>query len=161
MTNRTPLGCHHGFASQPIRERAGEQRRKHGAQQHGGDDERKLSCIQPGGGFEIRQRAGDDANVHAVKQSAQSGDQQEKTVVSRLCRVKIPVHVLIASAVLILAVAGAPSQTVAWIFGCADLFSATERIWPGWLCGGAPPSGSNSPPAPGGRRRRKTGDVGS
>jgi len=41
----------------------------------------------------------------------------------------IRVHVFVATAVLISAVAGAPSRKVARIFGCVDLFSATESIF--------------------------------
>ena len=75
---------HHFFSPQPIRQQAGEQSGNDAAEQNRGDDERQLPGAQTGRGFKIRQRAGNDAHVHAVKQPAQSGDEQEKSIISSL-----------------------------------------------------------------------------
>ena len=75
---------HQGLAAHPVGEQAGEQRGDHAAQQHGGHNERKLAGVQAGGGLQIGQRAGDDADIDAVKQAAQAGDEQEEAVVAGL-----------------------------------------------------------------------------
>ena len=48
------------------------------AQQHGRNNERKLLSVEPRGGFQVRQRPGDDAHVDPVQQAAQSRDEQQK-----------------------------------------------------------------------------------
>ena len=44
------------------------------------------SCllVQSGSRFQVRQRAGNDPDIDAVKQSAQPGDEQKETIVTRL-----------------------------------------------------------------------------
>ncbi len=54
--------------------------------QDGGDDERQLLRIQAGSCLQIGQSSCDDADVHAVEQTAQAGDEQQETpIADRLC----------------------------------------------------------------------------
>jgi hypothetical protein len=59
------------------------------AQKNGGDNQRSLAGCEYMPGvlervLEIRQRAGNDPNIHAKKQSAQAGHEQQKAVVAGL-----------------------------------------------------------------------------
>ena len=81
-TNSTPLSIISGFRPIQIGQRAGEQGGDHAAEEHGGDDDGKLARIQARRCLEIRQSARDDADIHAVEQSAESRDQQEEAVVA-------------------------------------------------------------------------------
>ena len=75
---------HHGFAAQKIRQRPGKQGGNHAPEQNSGDDERKLTGIQAGRGFQIRQGTRNDADIHPEKQPAQARHQEQKTVIARL-----------------------------------------------------------------------------
>ena len=72
---------HQGLAAQPV----GQQPRKQGgedaAQQHGRDNDRELAGVQARGGFQVRQRATDDADIHPIQQPAQSRNQQKQAVI--------------------------------------------------------------------------------
>ena len=73
---------HERLAAHPVGEHAGEERGEDAAQQHGGDDDGELSGGESGGGFQIRERAADDAHVDAVEQTAEAGNREEKGVVA-------------------------------------------------------------------------------
>ena len=51
---------------------------------HRGDHDGKLAGVQAGGRLQIRQRSGDDADVHAIEQAAQAGHDQKKAVIENL-----------------------------------------------------------------------------
>ncbi len=72
---------HEWLAADPVRDEAGKKSGDHAAQQHRGHDRRELAWGKVRSRLEIRDRAADDAHVHAVEQAAQSRDQQQKQVV--------------------------------------------------------------------------------
>ncbi len=72
---------HQRLAAHPVGEQPGEEGRDHAAEQYGRDDDRKLTSVESGGCLQIGQRAADDADVYAVKQAAQTRDQQEEAIV--------------------------------------------------------------------------------
>ena len=76
-----PAQDHERLASHPVRQQAGEQRREHAAQQHRRHDDRELAGVQFGRGFEVRQRAADDADIDAVEQAAQPCNQKQQAVI--------------------------------------------------------------------------------
>ncbi len=80
---------HQRLASHPVGQQPGYQRGDDAAQQNRGDDDRKLFRIQVRSGFEIRQRAADDADVDAVQQAAEARHQQKKLAIteSLICSV--------------------------------------------------------------------------
>src|SRR5208282_1665793 len=67
-----------------------KQRRNDCAQQNRRDDKRDLLGVQQAAvrqrerRLQIRQRAGNDTHVNAVKQPTQAGDQEKKTIVAGL-----------------------------------------------------------------------------
>ena len=81
-TNNRPLKIIIVLRPKKSASSTGEQGGNHPAQQNSGDDEGELARIQPGGGFQIRQRAGDDAHIHAEQQSAETGDKQQEAIVA-------------------------------------------------------------------------------
>jgi hypothetical protein len=80
-----PAEDHHFLAAHPVGEHAGKERGDGAAQEHGRDDEGQLAGGEAGVGrrLHVRIRAGDDADVDAVEQAAESGDEQEEAVVTR------------------------------------------------------------------------------
>jgi len=72
---------HERLAAEKVGEHAGEQGGDDTAEEDGGNDDGKLARVEAGGGFEIRERATDDADVDAIKQAAESGDKEQKTVI--------------------------------------------------------------------------------
>ncbi|MNI56300.1 hypothetical protein D3C73_1112940 [compost metagenome] len=72
---------HRTATADEVGDHAGEQRGQHAAQQHRGDDETELLAAElpgvAGGGFKVRQGAGDDADVDAVQQAAEAADEQQ------------------------------------------------------------------------------------
>ncbi len=72
---------HRAAPADQIRDGAGEQRRKHAAQQHRRHHEAELLAgempADRGRGLQVRQRAGDDADVDAIEQAAHAGDEQQ------------------------------------------------------------------------------------
>ena len=75
---------HERLASHPIRQQSCEQRRNHATQQHRGNHEGELAGVQARGRFQIRQRAGNDADVYPVEQAAQARHDQKKAVIKNL-----------------------------------------------------------------------------
>jgi hypothetical protein len=73
---------HEGLAADPIREQAGEERGDDATKEHSGDDDGDLTAVEAGSGFEIRERAANDAYVNAVEKTAKSGNDQEEAVVA-------------------------------------------------------------------------------
>ncbi len=72
---------HRAAPSDQIRDGAGEQRRQHAAEQHRRHHEAQLLAgevpADGGGGFQVGQRAGNDADVDAVQQAAHAGNEQQ------------------------------------------------------------------------------------
>ncbi len=73
---------HQGLASQPVGKQPGKQGGEDAAQQHRGNNDRELAGVQAGGGFQVRQRAADDADIHSIEQPAQPRNQQKQAVIS-------------------------------------------------------------------------------
>ena len=73
---------HERLAAHPVGEEAGEERGEDAAEQDGRDDDGELRRVELRGGFEIRQRAADDADIDAVEQAAEAGDEKQEEVVA-------------------------------------------------------------------------------
>ncbi|KAG0758889.1 hypothetical protein G6F22_019521 [Rhizopus arrhizus] len=73
---------HRAAAADQVGDHAGEQRGQHAAQQHRRHDEAELLAAElprvAGGGFEIGQGAGDDADIDAVQQAAEAADEEQE-----------------------------------------------------------------------------------
>ena len=52
------------------------------AQEHSRNHDGELPRVQAGSSFEVRQCAGDDADINAIEQAAKTGYEQQKTIVS-------------------------------------------------------------------------------
>ena len=74
-------GRHQGLTAHPVSQHASEQGGDDAPQQHGRDYDGKLAGVQTGSRLKIRQRAGDDADIHSVEQPAQTRYHQKKAVV--------------------------------------------------------------------------------
>ncbi|MNV28033.1 hypothetical protein D3C71_1192100 [compost metagenome] len=72
---------HRATAADQVGDHPGEQRRQHTAQQHRSDHETQLLAGQVpargGGGLQIGQGTGDDADVDAIEQPAHAADEQQ------------------------------------------------------------------------------------
>ena len=79
---------HEPLAAHPVGQQAGEESGDDAAQEHGRHDDGEFVPIQARGRFQIGKGARDDAHVDAVKQAAESGDNEEKAVVENLLFVK-------------------------------------------------------------------------
>ena len=73
---------HERLASHPIGEYSGEERGEDGAQKHGRDDNGELRGIELGCGFEVGERAADDADIESVEQATEARNQLQDEVVT-------------------------------------------------------------------------------
>ena len=75
---------HQLLAAHQVGQHAGKESRNDAPQQHRRYNEGELAGIQARGRLQVRQRAGNDPNVHSVEQTAQAGDQEQEAVVTGL-----------------------------------------------------------------------------
>ena len=76
-----PARDHHLPAPEPLRQHARHQRRRHAAAKHSGHDHRGLLNSKIDRLAEKQQRRRNNANIDAIQQSAQPGDEDEVTAI--------------------------------------------------------------------------------